>query len=150
MFKDKSPYTLRTEVVDGIARYYVSFVDGEKVRRETEVSLPVYEAFLSFVRVERNMRRWDERHRERSEFIEDTLYTLEMKIAKTVEEIVFDLLRYKSILLATQQLTKVQQRRFFLYHAFGFTYEQIAEIEGCTAQVCHKSVARATKKIKKM
>ena len=62
MFDNSNPYTLRTEVSGGITRYYVSFTDGQAIHRETEVSRPVYLEFLRFVKIERSLRRWDERH----------------------------------------------------------------------------------------
>jgi hypothetical protein len=75
MFDNTNPYTLRTEVVGGITRYYVAFTDGQAVLRETEVSRPVYLEFLRFVKVERNLRRFDERHIERfSKLIADLNY----------------------------------------------------------------------------
>jgi len=33
MFDNTNPYTLRTEVVEGITRYYVSFKDGPRSSR---------------------------------------------------------------------------------------------------------------------
>ncbi|MGI6176338.1 MAG: hypothetical protein ACOYJC_09355 [Christensenellales bacterium] len=57
MFDNENPYTLRTEVVEGITHYYVSFQDGQAIMRETEVSRPVYLEFLRFVKHERNLRR---------------------------------------------------------------------------------------------
>ena len=58
MFDNTNPYALRTEIVEGITRYYVTFTDGQAVQRETEVSRPVYIEFLRFIRIERNLRRW--------------------------------------------------------------------------------------------
>jgi hypothetical protein len=57
MFDNTNQYTLRTEIHEGITRYYVSFADGQTVHRETEVSRPVYLEFLRFVKTERNLRR---------------------------------------------------------------------------------------------
>jgi len=42
MFDNTNPYTLRTEIIEGIMHYYVSFKDGQAIPRETEVSRPVY------------------------------------------------------------------------------------------------------------
>jgi len=67
MFDNTNPYTLRTETVEGIIRYFISFTDGQAVYREIEVSRPVYLEFLRFVKTERNLRRWDERHSEQSD-----------------------------------------------------------------------------------
>ena len=42
MFDNTNPYTLRTETVEGITRYFVSFTDGQANPQETELSYPVY------------------------------------------------------------------------------------------------------------
>jgi hypothetical protein len=42
MFNDKNPYTIRIEVADNIRHYFVSFIDGENICRETEVSRSVF------------------------------------------------------------------------------------------------------------
>jgi hypothetical protein len=34
MFDNTNPYTLRTEIVEGITHYYVSFSDGQAIPRE--------------------------------------------------------------------------------------------------------------------
>jgi hypothetical protein len=75
MFDNTNPYTLRTEVVEGITHYYVSFQDGRIIMRETEVSRPVYLEFLRFTKHERNLRRWDERHTEQSELTDKCFIT---------------------------------------------------------------------------
>jgi RNA polymerase sigma-70 factor (ECF subfamily) len=83
MFDNTNPYTLRAEITDGITRYFVSFTDGQNIRRETEVSRPVYLEFLRFVRVERNLRRSDERHNERSDLTDETLNRRALRRAKS-------------------------------------------------------------------
>jgi len=50
---------------------------------------------------------------------------------------------------ALDKLTEVQRRRYLLYHANGWTEEQIAESEGATQQAVSKSLYWADKKIKK-
>jgi len=42
-----------------------------------------------------------------------------------------------------------QRRRVILHYFEGYTYEQIAMIEGCTHQAVNKSVLAAEKKLKK-
>ena len=148
MFDNRNPYTLRSEVVEGITRYYVSFVDGAKIRRDVEVSLPVYEEFLLFVSIERKLRRWDERHREYLELSDGSIHKRVRYPVKTVEETVFDNIRDENIILAVEELTEIQRRRFLLHHIFEHTYEKIAEKEGCRAQAVHQCVLRAEEKIK--
>ncbi len=148
MFDTTNPYTLRTDESEGITRYYISFADGEGNQRETEVSRPVYLEFLRFIRTERKLHRWDERHTDSSELTDEELYNLASDKPKSVEETVFDSLRNEKLRLAIQSLPETQRRRFVLYHEFGLTYEQIAEMEGCKRQPVMRSVMRAEEKIK--
>jgi len=147
MFDNTNPYTLRIEVVEGITHYYVSFTDGQAIPRETEVSRPVYLEFCRFVKRERNLRRSDERHIEQSELTDETLYNRALHAPKSVEEMAFDCLRDEHLRQAIQELPEAQRRRFVLYHEFGLTYEQIAEMEGCKKQSVCNSVMLAEKKI---
>jgi len=148
MFDYSNPYTLRTEVSKGITRYFVSFTDGEGIPRETEVSRPVYLEFLRFVKVERSLRHWDERHREYSELSDETLHSRAANPPKSLEETVFDGLRNEQLQYVILQLPNIQRRRFVLHHEFGLTFEQIAAMEGCHFTSVSESVYRAEEKIK--
>jgi len=123
-------------------------VDGQAIPQETEVSRPVYLEFLRFIKVERNLRRWDERHIEQSELTDETLYNRAIRPPKGVEEAAFDRLRDKHLWQAIAELPEIQRRRFVLYHEDGLTYEQIAEMEGCRKQSVCESVMLAEKKIR--
>lgn len=148
MFDNANPYTLRTEVAEGITRYFVSFQDGQAILRETEVSRPVYLEFSRFVKVERNMRRWDERHTEQFDLTDKSLYDRALHKPKSVEEAAFDSLRNEKLRQAIQELPELQRRRFVLHHEFGLTYEQIAEMEGRRKSAVCESVIRAEEKIR--
>lgn len=148
MFDNTNPYTLRTKVAEGITRYFVSFKDGQAIPRETEVSRPVYLEFLRFVKTERNLRRWDERHTEQSDLTDESLYDRALHKSKSVEDAAFDSLRNEKLRLAIQDLPELQRRRFILHYEFGLTYEQIAEMEGCRKSAVCESVLRAEEKIR--
>jgi RNA polymerase sigma-70 factor (ECF subfamily) len=148
MFDNPNHYSLRTEDAEGITQYYVSFLDGEAIHREVNVSRPVYLEFMRFVKVERNLRRGDERHTEHSELTDETLHGRAMNPQKGVEDTVIDGLRNEQLRQAIQGLPEIQRRRFVLYHEFGFTFEQIAKMEGCTKRAVKFSVDLATEKIR--
>ena len=150
MFDNTNPYILRTEIVEGITRYYVSFIDGQTFYRETEVSHSVYLEFLRFIKVERNLRRWDERRTEQSELTDETLHRRAIFPQKSAEETTFDRLQSEQLQLTIQELPEMQRRRFILYHEFDLTYEQVAEIEGCSFQAVAKAIKAAESKIKKL
>lgn len=148
MFDNTNPYTLRTEIVEGITHYYVSFMDGQAIPRETKVSRPVYLEFCRFVKRERNLRRSDERHIEQSDLTDETLYNRALQPPKSVEDAAIDDIRDEQLRQVIAELPETQRRRFILYHEFGLTYEQIAEMEGCTKRAIKFSVDLAEEKIK--
>ena len=148
MFDNSSPYTLHTEVVEGITHYFVSFKDGQGALQETEISYPVYLEFLSSVKVDRSLRHWDERYREYSELTDETLYSRALNPQKSLEDTAFGNMQSEQLRLTIESLPETQRRRFVLYHEFGFTYEQIANTEGCTKMPIKRSIDRAVKKIR--
>jgi RNA polymerase sigma-70 factor (ECF subfamily) len=148
MFDNTNHYTLRTEIAGGITRYYVSFADGQAFHRETEVSRPVYLEFLRFVKTERNLRRWDERHIEQSDLTDETLCRRALNPPKSVEETIFDSQRDEHLRRAVAKLTEIQRRRFVLYHEFGLTYEQIGKMEGCSVTSVFRAINRSEQKIR--
>lgn len=111
MFDHTNPYALRTEVSEGMTRYFISFMDGQATLREAEVSRPVYLEFLRFVKTERNLRRWDERHTEQSDLTDVSLYDRALHKPKSVEDAAFDSLRNEKLRLAIQDLPEIQRRR---------------------------------------
>ena len=149
MFDNTSPYTLRKEIVGGITHYYVSFTDGLNIRHETEVSRPVYLEFTRFVRIERSLRHWDERHKERSDLADEALHARAFRPQKSLEETVLDDIRNEKLRQAVRELPAKQRRRFILYYEFGLTYEQIADAENCTKRAVKFSVDYAKEKISK-
>jgi RNA polymerase sigma-70 factor (ECF subfamily) len=109
----------------------------------------VYLEFLRFVKVERNLRRWDERHTEQSELTDETLHNRALYPQKSVEETAFDSLQNEQLRQTVQSLPEIQRRRFVLYHEFGLTYEQIAKMEGCTKMAVKYTIDKATAAIRK-
>ncbi len=148
MFDNTNPYTLRTEIVEGIRHYYVSFKDGQAILRETEVSRPVYLEFLRFIKRERSLQQWDRRHTEHSELTDETLYNRAFHTPKSVEDTIYESQRDERLRQTIAELPELQRRRFILYHEFGLTYQQIAEMEGCTQMPVKRSIDRARNTIK--
>ena len=140
MFDNKNPYALRAEEIRGVLHHYVSFEDGQGVLHETEVSEAVYLEFLQFAKQGRNLRRWDERHREQSELSDEALYIRAAHAPKSLEDTTLDRLRGEHLREVIAQLPELQRRRFVLYYERGLTYAQIAEQEGCTKRAVKFSV----------
>jgi RNA polymerase sigma-70 factor (ECF subfamily) len=147
MFDNTNHYVLRTEESKGMTHYFVSFKDGQTIRRETEVSQAVYLTFCQFVKTERNLRRWDERHTEYSELTEETLNDRTRHTPKTVEETIVKMERSEILQNAIAELPDIQRRRFVLYYEYGMTYAAIGQLEGCSATSVKSSVDIAREKL---
>ncbi|HMM06923.1 MAG TPA: sigma-70 family RNA polymerase sigma factor [Clostridiales bacterium] len=142
-------YTLRTEVTDGITRYFVCFKDGQGVFREIEVAPPVYSAFCQFVKVERNLRRSDERHIEQSDLSDELLSKRAVHPQKSIEDTIADTEWANALQSAIAELPETQRRRFVLYYYSELTYKQIAEMEGCSHVAVMHSLEKAKAAIEK-
>ncbi|MDR2525916.1 MAG: sigma-70 family RNA polymerase sigma factor [Oscillospiraceae bacterium] len=130
-----------------MTRYFVSFKDGQGIRREVEISPEVYEAFAQFVKTERNLRRWDERHREYSELTDETLNNRAKRSPKSLEETAIDNERSEVLRQAIAELPEIQRRRFVLYFEYGMTCAAIGRMEGCSGASVKGSVDRAKAKV---
>jgi RNA polymerase sigma-70 factor (ECF subfamily) len=69
-------------------------------------------------------------------------------VPRSIEEIVFNSQRDEMLRQAVVELPKIQRRRFILYHEFGLSYEQIAEMEGRSLSSVFGSIKAAENKIK--
>ena len=143
-----STYALRVEEIQGITHYFIAFKDGRGLFRETEVSRPVYLEFQRSAREEQNQARWSRRHIEQSELTDQSLYDRALHKPKALEEVVLDNLCNERLAQTVAMLSETMRRRFVLYHDFGLTYQQIAEMEGCTKMPVKRSIDRAEEKIR--
>ena len=142
MFDNKNHYKLRTEEMDGTTYYYVLFVDGQGVRKKLEVSKEVYLALESSHREEESLARKERKYIERSELMDETLYNRAMVRPLPLDERVWRNILLEQVEQAIGRLSAKQKKRFMLYQQ-GFTYQEIAEMEGCTLQAIEKSVKAA-------
>lgn len=90
---------------------------------------------------------WD-RHIEQSELSEETLEQRMRRTPCSVEETVYRAIQYEQLHRAIDQLPKTQRRRLILHYFYDFTYEKIAEIEGCSVHSVFVAIERAKEKIK--
>ena len=89
------------------------------------------------------------RYHEQSELTEGTLNNRTLNKPPSMEEAVYQKSMYEQLHKAISMLPAPQRRRVILHYFEGYTYEQIAMIEGCTHQAVNKSVLAAEKKLKK-
>ena len=144
--KDKlNPYTLSIE--NDI--YYIAFTDGQGVYHKMVISMELYAAFSSFELDDISQMNVTSRHLEQSDLTEETLTNRAANPPETVEDHVFRRIMYGELHKAIAQLPDTQRRRLILYYFGGYTYDQIAQMEGCKHPAIIKSVAAAEKNIKK-
>lgn len=144
--KDKSnPYTLSIEN----NTYYLSFADGQGIFHKLEISVELYSAFNRFELDDISQMNVASRHLEHSELTEETLNRRVAEPPEPVEDHVHQKIMYEKLHKAIAQLPDIQRRRLLLYYFGLYTYEEIAELEGCKHPAIIKSVTAAEKNIKK-
>lgn len=145
--KDKyNPYTL-TEKED---KHFLSFRDGQGVLRELQITKELFEVLNQFELDDLSvLNEWD-RHIEHFEQTEQSLNRRAYYKAESVEDAVLRNIEYERLHRAISELPETQRRRLTLYYFRGLTYEQIAEMEGCSHPAVIKSVSAAIEKIRKI
>ena len=143
--KDKlNPYTLSVEN----NTYYISFTDGQGIFHKIEINEALYAAFDGFELEDISHLNVVSRHLEQSELTEETLNHRAAIIPEPVEDSVYRRLMYKQLHTAINSLPTVQRRRTQLYYFGGYTYEQIAQMEGCTKRAVKFSIDAAIAKLR--
>lgn len=144
--KDKhNPYTLM--IVEG--RYYLSFKDARGVMQNIEIDKVLYELFNRFELEDISHLNRVSRHIEHSELTEASLNERAFYKAESLEESVSRSIEYELLHKAISKLPETQRRRLLLYFFGEMTYEQVAELEGCTKRAVKFSVDLAIEKLKK-
>ena len=143
--KDKSnPYTLSIEN----NTYYILFTDGQGFFHKQEISIELYAAFNSFELEDISWINETSRHLTEADAGEEPLGNRIADPSKLVEDLVYRKILYQELHKAISQLPEIQRRRILLYYFGGYTYEQIAQIEGCKHPAIIKSIRAAEKTLK--
>lgn len=144
--KDKlNPYTLSVEN----NTYYISFIDGQGFFHKQEINKDLYSAFDEFELDDISQINESNRHLSEMGMSEESLCHLIADPSEHMEDRVYRRIMYQELHRAIEQLPDIQRRRVLLYYFGGYTYEQIAKMEGCTHPAIVKSVLTAEKNIKK-
>lgn len=145
--KDKyNPYSIFEVAGD----YYIEFVDGQRKQHCIEISKELYEVFDRSELDDLKHLNIIDRHMEQSEIYDITLYKRSRQAGESAENEAIRKITLEELYSAIAILPKIQKRRLVLYYFGGLTYEQIAEMEGCTFQAIAKSVTIAEKNLKKL
>ena len=144
--KDKyNPYS----IFESDGKYYIEFTDGQRKEHRMEISRKLYEAFDSFALDDLKHLNIVARHIEQSEVYDITLHRRSGQAGESAENEAIRKIALEELHTAISTLPEIQKRRLVLYYFVGLTYEQIAEMEGCSFQAIAKSVTTAEKKLKK-
>jgi len=128
-------------------KYFLSFKDGQGEHFRFEIDKSLYDVFDGFELEDLSALNEFDRHTEHSNLTETTLNKRTLDKPKTVEEIVYENIRNEQLHNAISELPDTQRRRLLLYYFSELTFEQIAEMEGCTARAVNYSVDLAKQKI---
>ena len=143
--KDKqNPYTL-TVRENG---YFLSFKDGQGIQHDIELDEQLYILFNSFELEDISYLNEISRHYEHSELTEQSLYERAFCQTESTEETAIRNMQIAKLHKAIAELPEIQRRRLILYYFGELTYEQIAEMEGCTKRAVKFSVDIAIGKLK--
>ena len=143
--KDKyNPYELTVESEE----YYVAFVDGQGFPHKERISRELYELFDRFELEDISHLNVISRYQEHLELTEGTLNQRAMIQPEAMEDGVYRKIMYDQLHTAIGKLPDIQRRRVLLYYFGGFTYERIAEMEGCTKMAVKFSIDNAIKKLR--
>ena len=130
-------------------RYYLAFVDSTGTEQCIEIDKALFDVFDRFELDDISFMNEMDRHYEQSEQTELSLNRRAAQPQKSVEEDVFQRTEVETLRQAIAKLPEKQRSRLVLYYFGDFTYEQIAEMEGCSKRAVKFSVDIALKNLKK-
>ena len=149
--RDKdNPYRIFT--TDGNTanpHYYLAFTDGSGAEQCIEIDKILFDVFDRFELDDISFMNEVDRHYEQSEQTEQSLNRRAAQPQKSVEEAVFQRVEVEALRQAITKLPEKQRSRLVLYYFGDFTYEQIAEMEGCSKRAVKFSVDIALKNLRK-
>ena len=138
-----NPYTLSIEN----NTYYISFTDGQGRKHKQEISKELYLAFNDFELDDISLINEANRHLTEVDTGGEPLGHRIADPSESVENHVYRRIMYQQLHKAIARLPAIQRRRILLYYFGGYTYEQIAQMEGCKHPAIVKSIAAAKKKL---
>ncbi len=124
----------------------VTILDGNGIPITVEVSQEIYQVFVDYEREVERQRKADSRHRDARSW--DTCLIFEVS-TETLEQTYERIRTLREIQEALNEFTPKQRRRFLLHFAYGYTYLEIAKMEGSNKSTVMRSAKVALKKIQK-
>ena len=150
--RDKdNPYEIFTIGIEtDVPRYYIRFHDGSRVEHCLEITKELFNLLDSFELDDLSfLNEWD-RHLEQSEQTEATLNARATHRRESVEEEVFRHIENEMLHSAISTLPEMQRRRLILYYFGNLTYQEIAELDGCSKVAVKYTIDKALAALKKI
>lgn len=111
-----------------------------------EVTPEIFQVFLDYEREMERQRKADFRHRDLRSWDTCMLFELSTEPLERTWERLWVIAEMKK---AFEELTPKQHRRILLHFIYGYTYREIAEMEGSNKATVMRSVNTALKKLRK-
>lgn len=140
-------YSSTIKIIDGTEHFFVTFIDINCHTQTIEVSEYIYNEFQQFKKIEKRQQHHFERHIEHSVQSDENLHRRSTIEPDLTEDIVIERICHDAVNNAVTALSAVQKRRIVLYYEYGFSYEKIAKIEGCSKVSIKRSLDRAKEQI---
>ena len=126
--------------------FHVTIFDAAGTPLVVEVSYEVFQVFAEYDREMERQRKADSRHRDCRSW--DTCLLFEVS-TEPLEQTYERMRSLKEIRDVLEEFSPKQRRRFLLHFAYGYTYMEIAEMEGNNKSTVMRSARAALKKIRK-
>ncbi|MDR2672487.1 MAG: hypothetical protein LBC35_04230 [Coriobacteriales bacterium] len=150
MSKRKKPYEFRFEGEGNDRRIYASFHDHYHCPHEVEISEELHSELVLLNRSVRNIESEEERHGDCRDLTEEEQAQCGALTNPSAEVEALNNLLIKQLRLAFLELPTVQARRYLLAHEYGYSYVEIARMEGCSIHAVKKSLVIAKKNLQKI
>lgn len=128
--------------------YWISFHDGEGELHKFTISPELFEAFNSFELEDLSFRNESDRHHEHVVLSEKEIHQRSAMENRAFEDTAIQKIQFQDFCERIQRLPTIQKRRFLMHYFYGFTFQEIADMEGCTYQPIQRSIYVAKRKLK--
>ena len=142
-----NPYTIGYD--ENQQSYFLTFPNISGIMQQIYIAHELYEVFNAFELEDLSQLNEQDRHIDATELTEEYLYQHLTVLPNVVEEAIDRKLTEENVHRAIAMLSPTQKKRLILYYFYNFTYEQIAQLEGCKYQSVQDAIKSAEEKIKK-
>jgi RNA polymerase sigma-70 factor (ECF subfamily) len=144
------PYSFRIEDKGVSRRIFTTFRDGFHQIKEIEISEKEHDELVGINRSVRNIEASEENHNEFIWLTEEEHAERGASTAPSAEDEALNNLLIEQVKSAFMKLPPAQARRYLLAHGLGFSYAEIARMEGCSVNTVKKSLVAAKKKLQEI